>query len=274
MNIQVGKIPEPLVTLLSRYGFRLNVNTCSCPECTGLDNLIVERSAIRRWVSEVGLETAHQALQQIDPLLETVATTDQIGLAFQEIALPLSPKASMYWLRKWKRKLRKVIANLEEEQAILAGDQRKRNLLAYAETGESTWDVPAPTFLVDGKDLVRHLLGNLMQLQSRWRIAGIGVASANTDLLPTLPVFDQMPEGSECRRVVLHFHNHDAWLPFVSVDVRRSSRIITWSRFERCATNLPRLLPAGPFHFSLEQYAQVLALAYVRSLQQAQTGGG
>jgi hypothetical protein len=117
-NIQVGGIPEPLATLLSRYTFHPNIGTCSCPECTGLNNLIVQRSEIHSWASQAGLEAARQALQQISSLLGTIATNDEIGLAFLEVASPLSPRASLYWLCKWRRKLRKVIAAIEAEQDV------------------------------------------------------------------------------------------------------------------------------------------------------------
>ena len=139
------------------------------------------------------------------------------------------------------------------------------NILTYSETGDARWHVPMPTFLVDGEDIVHRLLGTDQRAFAG--IAGVGIVSMSAFQYPTPTVFSTVPEGAACRQVILHVHLGD-WLgDFVTATVHRRVGTVTWSEFDSVDGVHTPLLPAGPFVFSIEQYAAVLASVCVQTFQ-------
>jgi hypothetical protein len=141
------------------------------------------------------------------------------------------------------------------------------NTLAYQETGGAGWPRPMPTFLVDGEDLVRRLLG-----AGNLGVAGIGatVPNVNAFLAVGKTVFHQVPDQQACRQGVLDLDLGDNCGAFVTATVSRSAQTITWSRFESCEGVRTPLLPVGPFVFPIEQYVEVLAPVCFRGFREVQ----
>ena len=130
------------------------------------------------------------------------------------------------------------------------------NTLTYSGQGHARWRVRMPTFLVDGEDLIDKLGVAGLALAG---IAGVGLVPEETFQYPTVRVFHEVPEGTECRQVILDVHLGDTWGDFVTAVVSRRAGTITWSQFESCPGVRTPLLPVGPFVFRVEQYREVLA---------------
>jgi hypothetical protein len=98
------------------------------------------------------------------------------------------------------------------------------NTLSYQQPEGARWQRPMPTFLIDGEDLLLTLLGD-----SDLGVAGAGATAPGVAgfLATGRTIFHSIPDGNECRQVLLDMDLGDSCGSFITAAVRRSGQIVT-----------------------------------------------